>query len=106
LIQASDGNFYGACDGSNTLFKITPTGTLTTLYTFDGVDGSEPRSALLQATDGTFYGTTYFGGPVLGQGTVFSFSVGLAPPIKNNPSFEKNRITVPQRCKEIMSCLT
>ena len=44
LIQASDGNFYGTtkeggtnCSeygGCGTVFKITPSGTLTTLYSF------------------------------------------------------------------------
>jgi uncharacterized repeat protein (TIGR03803 family) len=53
----------GSCGG--TVFKMTPGGTLTTLYPFCSLancaDGSEPFS-LLQATDGNFYGTTAAGG--------------------------------------------
>ncbi len=72
LIQAIDGNFYGttlaggtseACvDGCGTVFKITPGGTLTTLHSFDLTDGKYPSGALVQATDGSFYGTTLEGG--------------------------------------------
>jgi uncharacterized repeat protein (TIGR03803 family) len=67
LVQAPDGNFYGTTDsggakGSGTVFKMTPEGTLTTLYSFcsqpNCVDGFSPGTALVQATDGNFYGTT------------------------------------------------
>jgi uncharacterized repeat protein (TIGR03803 family) len=76
LIQASDGNFYGTTSfgGANSLgsvFKVTPTGTLTTLYSFRGVDGSFPHAHnLVQGVDGNLYGTTSSGGPG-GNGTVF-----------------------------------
>jgi uncharacterized repeat protein (TIGR03803 family) len=71
LVQGSDGNFYGttsagangACDGGcGTVFKITPSGTLTTLHSFDSTDGANPEAALIRASDGNFYGTTYAGG--------------------------------------------
>jgi|SRR5579862_423135 len=71
LIQAADGNLYGttlfggsqACSPScGTVFKITPAGILTTLYTFHGTDGSYPRGGLIQANDANFYGTTGKGG--------------------------------------------
>src|SRR5437773_1023085 len=71
LVQATDGNFYGTtffggADGQGTVFKITPSGTLTTLYSFCSqsgcADGLEPAAALVQATDGNFYGTTIGGG--------------------------------------------
>jgi uncharacterized repeat protein (TIGR03803 family) len=79
LIQGADGNFYGttAAGGLNnggTVFKITPKGKLTTLYSFctlsSCADGNEPLGTLVQATDGNFYGTTY-GGGASGFGTVF-----------------------------------
>jgi len=69
LIQAMDGDLYGTTSGGGTnrenegtIFKITPTGSLTTLYSFDLTDGAYPAAGLLQATDGNFYGTTEFGG--------------------------------------------
>jgi uncharacterized repeat protein (TIGR03803 family) len=70
LIQATDGNFYGTTQhggtygyGYGTVFKITPAGALTTLYSFDGYpSGSQPTDTLTQATDGDLYGTTYSGG--------------------------------------------
>ncbi len=71
VIQATDGNFYGTTEygGANnggTVFKITPAGTLTTLYSFcaqaNCSDGSLPQEALIQASDGNFYGTTSSGG--------------------------------------------
>lgn len=84
LLQASDGNFYGTtlegggsqnCDrGCGTVFKITPGGILTTIYSFCAQsgcsDGSAPSSTLIQATDGSFYGTTGIGG-TNDYGTVF-----------------------------------
>jgi uncharacterized repeat protein (TIGR03803 family) len=73
LVQGTDGNFYGTTGGSDnlggTIFKITPSGKLTTLYSFcailDGtcIDlGSNPIPGLVQGSNGDFYGTTYFGG--------------------------------------------
>jgi uncharacterized repeat protein (TIGR03803 family) len=56
--------------GCGTVFKITPGGALTTLHTFDLTDGANPDAALIQATDGNFYGTTSVGGAFMG-GTVF-----------------------------------
>lgn len=52
------------------MFKITPKGTLTTLHTFVGADGANPAAALVQATNGSFYGTTTNGG-ANGDGVVF-----------------------------------
>jgi uncharacterized repeat protein (TIGR03803 family) len=84
--------------GCGTIFKITPSGVLTTLYTFCSqagcTDGSSPVSALLQATDGNLYGTTMWGGNQAclsssGCGTVFSLSVGLRPFVKTLPTSGK-----------------
>jgi uncharacterized repeat protein (TIGR03803 family) len=83
LIQGSDGNFYGTTytgggpSSAGTIFEITPGGTLTTLVAFDGTDGSNPTGALVQATDGTFYGTTEYGGNNgTNAGTIFNLTVG------------------------------
>src|ERR1019366_9456144 len=82
LIQATDGNFYGTTDhggaysncnlGCGTVFKITPAGTPTTLYSFDSTDGASP-GWMIQATDGNLYGITSEGG-ANGYGTVFSIT--------------------------------
>src|SRR5579862_5033666 len=66
LIQATDGNFYGTTrDGVSdfgTVFQMTPSGTVTFLHSFTGgtTDGASPRAPLIQATDGNFYGTTFY----------------------------------------------
>ena len=80
LVQGADGNFYGTTEsgganGPGTVFKITPSGTLTTLHSFDGTDGAEPNG-LAQGSDGNFYGTTYTGGDIANQplGTVFKIT--------------------------------
>jgi uncharacterized repeat protein (TIGR03803 family) len=92
LVQAADGNFYGTTPSggahlAGTVFKITPGGVLTTLYSFCSVtkcaDGSTPRSELIQATDGNLYGTTNEGGITNsncthGCGTVFKITIGGA----------------------------
>ena len=72
LIQAVDGNFYGTTysggtkcapqGGCGTVFKISSSGTLTTLHSFDLTDGDNIESGLVEATDGSFYGTASGGG--------------------------------------------
>jgi uncharacterized repeat protein (TIGR03803 family) len=107
LIQGSDGNFYGTTyqggvNASGTIFKITPSGTLTTLYSFCSetgcADGYEPAAGLVQATDGAFYGTTEFGGTCTtyfeGCGTVFRLSTGLKPFVGPSPTTGKMGATV------------
>jgi uncharacterized repeat protein (TIGR03803 family) len=96
LVQGTDGNFYGTTDygganygcsvidGCGTVFKITPGGTLTTLYSFCSLsncqDGYGPISPLVQATDGNFYGTADMGGGAnkacrsAGCGTIFKIT--------------------------------
>jgi uncharacterized repeat protein (TIGR03803 family) len=89
LVQAIDGNFYGTTynggvAGWGSVFRITPGGKLTTLYSFcptgqypcrsESTDGASP-SPLVQGIDGNFYGTTFIGG-VNGQGTVFRITPG------------------------------
>jgi uncharacterized repeat protein (TIGR03803 family) len=56
---AGQGCNSGSC---GTVFKITPSGTLTTLHSFDKTDGANPAAGLIQGTDGNFYGTTEYGG--------------------------------------------
>ena len=93
LVQGSDGRFYGTTDyggantnslciidfneGCGTVYKITSTGKLTTVYSFcsqsNCTDGIDPYVGLIQATNGSFYGTTFEGGTLQG-GTVFKIS--------------------------------
>jgi uncharacterized repeat protein (TIGR03803 family) len=47
-VHGIDGNFYGTTylggsKGNGTVFKVTPSGTLTTLHNFDGTDLKSPR---------------------------------------------------------------
>ena len=44
--------------GYGTIFRLTLSGVLTTLYNFSGDDGTSPNGPLLQASNGLFYGTT------------------------------------------------
>jgi uncharacterized repeat protein (TIGR03803 family) len=76
LIQESDGSFYGTSGiggaaGKGTVFRVTPSGTITTLHSFAEFDGSFPNG-LVKGSDGNFYGTT--GGGIGGNGTVFKMT--------------------------------
>ena len=86
-IQASDGNFYGTTatggsTGSGTIFKITSTGTLTTVHNLDPShgDGAFP-AGLVQHTNRIFYGPTVRGDEIVNHfcpawcGALFSLSV-------------------------------
>ena len=88
LVLATDGNLYGTMkyggtsnncpftSGCGTIFKITPQGELTTLYTFCSETscpgGYGPLGGLVQATDGNFYGTTAWGKS--SAGTIFEIT--------------------------------
>jgi uncharacterized repeat protein (TIGR03803 family) len=82
LVQATDGNLYGTtylggADNDGTVFKITPSGTLTTLHSFAGypTDGGNPDAGLVLATNGDLYGTTYEG-EASDAGAVFKITPG------------------------------
>jgi len=57
-----------------------PDGTLTSLLSFNGTNGSRARFTLAQAADGSFYGTTFTGG-VSNYGTIFRLSLTPSPPM-------------------------
>jgi uncharacterized repeat protein (TIGR03803 family) len=84
LISDSVGNFYGTtwwgggsgCGGDScgTIFKVTPSGTETVLYSFKGgEDGAWPYGGLINDSAGNIYGTTYQGGAD-NAGTVFKLA--------------------------------
>lgn len=98
LVQGVDGNFYGStrlggmssctdpisASGCGTVFKMTPGGTLTTLYSFcsqaNCADGQQSESTLVQASNGELYGTASYGGiecysgSGFGCGTIFEIT--------------------------------
>lgn len=80
LLLGTDGNFYSSTisGGSGAqygiLFSITPAGTITTLYSFSGTDGSNPGGGLTLGTDGNFYATTG-AGAANGLGSIFRLTV-------------------------------
>jgi uncharacterized protein (TIGR03437 family) len=81
VVQGTDGNFYGTTEAggisnNGTVFKVTPSGSLTILHSFcepPCADGATPRAGLVQASDGSLYGTTSGGGSAK-AGTVFKIA--------------------------------
>lgn len=92
LVQGTNGNFYGTTEsggdettycsngegyGCGTVFEVTPDGVLTTVHAFcsetNCADGIGPEGGLVLASNGSFYGTTGFGG-TNGGGTIFEIA--------------------------------
>ena len=81
LLRASDGNLYGTTIGSSfscpcgTVYRLDPEGNFDTIHTFQGDDGRNPSSGLIEPVDGELWGTTTGGGTstacTLGCGTVY-----------------------------------
>ena len=77
LIESPDGEFHGTTSHGGTMdfgtvFHMSNTGDVTTLHSFSSVldDGAYPIAPLIHASDGSFFGTTNFGGGA-GIGTIF-----------------------------------
>jgi uncharacterized repeat protein (TIGR03803 family) len=78
FLLGTNGNLYGTLrsggsGNAGALFRMTPAGAVTLLYSFTGgADGGQPLGGLVQGTDGSLYGTTETGGSN-NLGTVFKF---------------------------------
>ncbi len=83
LLQGANGDFFGTTYGGGTnsegsIFEMTPAGSLTTLYSFFGPEGSSPLAPLAQGADGDLYGATNLGGPS-NIGVIFRFNPSGPP---------------------------
>jgi uncharacterized repeat protein (TIGR03803 family) len=94
LIIDTAGNLYGTtfAGGANSLgiiFKLSPTGKETRLYTFVAAKGGAPAAGLVQDTAGNLYGTTEFGGSANG-GVVFKLNTGNNVSVLHDLCSEQN----------------
>lgn len=83
LVQSTGGSLFGTTSSGGTssggtVFKMSTSGTLTTIYSFCALsscaDGTDPRDPLIQALNGSLYGTTFGGGPYSSPGTIFKIT--------------------------------
>jgi uncharacterized repeat protein (TIGR03803 family) len=78
-VDTATGNLYGTTNAGGTysygtVFKLTPSGTETVLWSFgNGTDGAHPVAGVVRDTAGNLYGTTEYGGDY-GYGTVFELT--------------------------------
>jgi len=80
VIQARDGNFYGALIADNggssqdTVYRVTPQGQYSVVYQTTGVpDGIGIQDSLIQALDGSLVAPTRYGG-TFGYGAVIAIN--------------------------------
>ena len=90
LTEVGDGSFWGVTsleksDSTSTsfgsIYRVTKTGVLTRIFTFNGTNGLTPSGALTLGSDGNLYGTTLYGGtngsfgviPIL-NGTIYNIT--------------------------------
>jgi uncharacterized repeat protein (TIGR03803 family) len=81
VVQGADGalygtTFFGGTNDAGTVFKLNINGggySLLRMFTTNGLDGRNPDAALMQASNGALYGTTY-GGGASNAGTIFTLS--------------------------------
>lgn len=75
ITQAPDGNFYGTtfaggAHSKGNVFRITPTGEISSIYSFcsqaNCADGQWPSAAPILGSDGNLYGVTPTGGKTAG----------------------------------------
>jgi uncharacterized repeat protein (TIGR03803 family) len=82
LLQGPDGNLYATDSAGNSVVKITPEGTVSTVHKFGDVEGGNNPTGLAIGLNGLLYGTTSAGGaqgapcpfPNEGCGTVFEIT--------------------------------
>lgn len=91
VMLGSDGKVYGVfgydTKASGSIYKVTPEGVYSRIYTFkpeDNSSGFPPVGPLFQGTDGNFYGVTPYG-PGNYDGEVFKFSYNLGPLVETVP---------------------
>jgi uncharacterized repeat protein (TIGR03803 family) len=121
IVQGRDGNLYsaterGGTDDYGTVFKITPEGTLSVIYSFGSPGALYPTGGLTLSTDGNFYGTNQAGG-TYGQGIVYKVTPAGNLTVLHN--FESATVTLPtrrpqrarmetsmgQRCREVLTTM-
>ena len=86
LVQGTNGNFYGTCYGGGTnaygsIYRLSSSGAFTELYGFNrlrgaaytNAEGANPTAALVQGTNGNFYGSAPAGG-TNGSGAIFEIT--------------------------------
>jgi uncharacterized repeat protein (TIGR03803 family) len=80
VVQGTDGNLYGSAlsggDNDGGIYQLTLDGAYADVYNFS--KDQQPEAAMMQHTDGKFYGTTYTS-TTGGYGSVYSFDMGLGP---------------------------
>jgi len=81
LITDQAGNFYGTTESGGgsasggVVFKLTPAGAETVLYTFTGgTGGNKPLAPVIRDATGHLYGTTYSASGHTGSGVVFEIT--------------------------------